>query len=36
MPQRQKRTLEYVRPVKIRINMRIREVWSESSLSAFY
>ena len=30
-----KRTYEYVRPAKIQIRLRIRAVWSESSLGAF-
>ena len=31
-----KRSLGHVRPAKIRISLRIRAVWSESSLSAFW
>ena len=31
-----KRTYEYVRPAKILIRLRIRAVWSESSLGAFW
>ena len=31
-----KRTFEDVRPVKIQIRLRIRAVWSESSLDAFW
>ena len=31
-----KRTLEHVRPAKIQIRLRIRAVWSESSLGAFW
>ena len=31
-----KRTFEYVRPLKIQISLRIRAVWSESSLDAFW
>ena len=30
-----KRTFEHVRPAKIQISLRIRAVWSESSLSEF-
>ena len=35
-PQRQKTYLGHVRPVKIQISLRIRAVWSESSLGAFW
>ena len=31
-----KRTFGHVRPVKIQISLRIRAVWSESSLGAFW
>ena len=31
-----KRTFEHVRPAKIQIRLRIRTVWSESSLGAFW
>ena len=31
-----KRTSRHVRPAKIQINLRIRAVWSESSLGAFW
>ena len=31
-----KRTFGHVRPVKIQISLRIRAVWSESSLNAFW
>ena len=31
-----KRTLWYMRPAKIQISLRIRAVWSESSLGAFW
>ena len=31
-----KRTFEHVRPVKIQIRLRIRAVWSETSLGAFW
>ena len=31
-----KRTFKHVRPVKIQISLRIRAVWSESSLPAFW
>ena len=31
-----KRAVEYVRPAKIQINLRIRAVWSESPLPAFW
>ena len=29
-------TIEHVRPAKIQISLRIRAVWSESSLGAFW
>ena len=32
----QKRTLVHVRPAKIQISLRIRAVWSESSLGVFW
>ena len=31
-----KRTFGHVRPAKIQISLRIRAVWSESSLSAYW
>ena len=31
-----KLTIEHVRPAKIQIRLRIRAVWSESSLGAFW
>ena len=31
-----KRTFEHVRPAKIQIRLRIRAVWSESSLGLFW
>ena len=34
--QQQKSTFEHVRPAKIQISLRIRAVWSESSLCAFW
>ena len=30
-----KRTFSHVRPAKIKISLRIRAVWSESSMDAF-
>ena len=35
-PQRQKAYFGHVRPAKIQISLRIRAVWSESSLGAFW
>ena len=35
-PNVRKRTFGHVRPAKIQISLRIRAVWSESSLSAFW
>ena len=31
-----KRTFGHVRPAKIQISLRVRAVWSESSLCTFY
>ena len=35
-PKVRKRTFVYERPAKIQIRLRIRAVWSESSLDAFW